>query len=86
MVAGRELDGRHLRDGERDGLALGRHQHDLLVDGDVGFVAEQTRDHQLGTVADGVDGAILDDDALVAGEEGLQRADDTAQVGLCTWC
>jgi hypothetical protein len=47
-------------------------------------VAEKTGDHQLGTVADGVDSAVLDDDTLVAGEQGLQGADDLAEVRLVT--
>jgi hypothetical protein len=45
-------------------------------------VAEETRNHQLGTVADGVDSAVLDDNTLVAGEQGLERADNLAEVRL----
>jgi hypothetical protein len=45
-------------------------------------VAEKTGNHELGTVADGVDSAVLDDDTLVAGEQRLQRADDLAEVRL----
>jgi hypothetical protein len=47
-------------------------------------VAKKTGDHQLGTVADGVDSAVLNDNTLVAGEQGLQGADDLAEVGLVT--
>jgi hypothetical protein len=45
-------------------------------------VSQKSGKHELGTVADGVDGAVLDDDALVAGEEGLQGRNDLAQVRL----
>jgi hypothetical protein len=45
---------------------------------------KETRNHQLGTVADGVDSAVLDDNTLVGGEQTLQRLDDTAEVGLVT--
>jgi hypothetical protein len=82
VIASRQLNGSHLRNTDRDGLSLGGHDDDLLVELDVGFVTEETGDHELGTVADGVDGRVLDDDALVAGEEGLERADDAAEVGL----
>ena len=45
---------------------------------------QKTRNHQLGTVADGVDSAVLDDNTLVGGEQALERADDLAQVRLVT--
>jgi hypothetical protein len=32
-------------------------------------VSQETRNHELGTVADSVDGAVLDDDTLVADEQ-----------------
>jgi hypothetical protein len=74
--------GRHLRDAHGDGLALGRHEHDLVTDVDVVGVAQQARDHDLGAVADGVDGRVLDDDALEAREQHLERAHDAARVAL----
>mmetsp|Transcript_1879 Transcript_1879/g.5867 ORF Transcript_1879/g.5867 Transcript_1879/m.5867 type:complete len:315 (+) Transcript_1879:860-1804(+) len=74
----------HLRNGNGDGLALGGDEHDLLVHFDAGLVAKQTGNHELGTKADCVDGAVLDYDALVTGEKGLERADHTTQVGLVT--
>ena len=85
VVARRELDGGHLRDGERDRLALGRHEHDLLVERDVRLVAEQAGDHELRAVADGVDRAVFDDDPLVAREQGLEGADHASEVRLCGW-
>jgi hypothetical protein len=45
-------------------------------------VSEESWDHELCTVADGVDSAILDDDSLHTGEEGLERSNDTPQVGF----
>ncbi len=49
---------------------------------DAGVVAQQTGKHQLGAVADGVDGRVLDHEALVGAEQGLERHDDLAQVRL----
>jgi D-arabinose 1-dehydrogenase-like Zn-dependent alcohol dehydrogenase len=46
--------------------------------------SQQTRQHKLGSVADGVDRAVLNNNALVAHEQTLQRRDDLAQVGLVT--
>lgn len=43
---------------------------------------QETRNHQLGTVADGIDGTVLDDNTLVGGEKTLQGADDLAQVSF----
>lgn len=45
-------------------------------------VSQQTRNHQLGTVADSVDSRVLDNNALVGSEKGLQWADDGSQVAL----
>ena len=44
--------------------------------------AEETGQHELSTVADGVDRAVLDDDALVAGEETFKGRDDVTEVRL----
>lgn len=82
VVAGGEFDGGHLSDTDGDGLTLGGHKDDLLVALNAGLVAEKTGDHQLSTVADGVDSAVLNDDTLVAGEQRLKRADDLAEVRL----
>lgn len=49
---------------------------------DASVVAQKTRQHQLGAVADGVDSRVLDDQALVGAEEGLEGLDDLAQVRL----
>lgn len=47
-----------------------------------GVVPQQAGQHQLGAVADGVDGRVLDNKALVGAEERLERLDDLAQVRL----
>ena len=60
------------------------HQDNLLIQCDVGFVAKETRDHELRAVANGIHGTVLHDNPLVANQERLKRADDTTQVGLCT--
>lgn len=43
---------------------------------------EKTGNHKLSTVADSVNGAVLDHDTLVAGEKGLEGRDDLTEVGL----
>lgn len=45
---------------------------------------EETWNHELRTVAHGVDSAVLNDDTLVGREEALQRRDDLPQVRLIT--
>lgn len=45
-------------------------------------VSQKTGKHELSTVADSVDGAVLDDQTLVRGQESLKRRDDLAEVGL----
>lgn len=47
-------------------------------------VSQQTRNHELGTVADSVDGRVLDDNTLVGGEQRLEGADDLTEVALVT--
>lgn len=47
-------------------------------------VAQKTRKHKLGTVTHSIDSAVLDDETLVASEEGLQGRDDLAKVRLVT--
>lgn len=83
MVASAEINGGHQSDTKSDSLSLGGHKDDLLVHLDVGLVSKQTGDHQLGSVADGVDGRVLDHKPLVAGEEGLERSDHPSEVRLC---
>lgn len=45
-------------------------------------VSEETRKHQLGTVAHSVDSTVLDNQSLVRDQESLKRGDDLAQVRL----
>jgi hypothetical protein len=73
-----------LRVGEGNGLSLGRHEYDLLVDLDALLEAKQTRKHELSTVANGIDRAVLDNNTLVAHQQTLERGNNLAQVGLIT--
>lgn len=82
MVARCHLDSGHLCVGKSNSLTLGGHENNLLVDLDALLEAEKTGQHELGTVADGVDGAVLDDNALVAGQKALEGSDDVTEVGL----
>jgi hypothetical protein len=82
VVARGHLDGRHLGDTDGDGLTLGGNENDLLVDINAGLVAEETGKHELGTVADGVDSAVLHNHTLVASEERLEGRDDGAESRL----
>jgi hypothetical protein len=45
-------------------------------------ISEETWNHELSTVADGVNGTVLDDDSLVGSEKGLERSDDLSEVRL----
>jgi hypothetical protein len=45
-------------------------------------ISQETGKHELGTVADSVNGAVLDDQTLVRGQESLKRRDDLAEVRL----
>jgi len=56
----------------------------LLVNLNVLLVAKQTGKHELGTIADGVDGRILNYNSLVGAEESLKGLDDGTEVGLAT--
>lgn len=82
MIASGHLDSRHLRIGERNGLTLGGHEDNLLVDLDTLLESQQTRQHELSTIADGVNRAVLNNDTLIAHQEAFKRRDDLAQVSL----
>ena len=82
MIARRHDRGGHLSDAHGDGLPLRRHEDHLLVDIDIVSETEQSGYHELGTVAYGVHGRILDDDALEIRQQHLQRHDHPAQVLL----
>jgi len=82
VVASGDSGGGHLGDRNGDGLTLGGDDNDLGSDFNAGFVAEDTGEHELGTVADGVDGGVLDHNTGVAGQEDLERHDNSTQVLL----
>ena len=82
VVARGHLDGGHLSDTDGNSLTLGGDENDLLVDINARLVAKKTGKHELGAVADGVNGAVLHDHTLVAGEERLEGGDDGAESRL----
>jgi hypothetical protein len=82
VIARCHLNSGHLCVGEGDGLTLGGHEDDFLVDLNALLETEKTGKHKLRTVADGVDGAVLHDNALVAGQKTLEGRDDSAEVRL----
>lgn len=45
-------------------------------------ISQETRKHELGTVADSVNRAVLDNQTLVGSQKSLQRRDDLPEVGL----
>lgn len=84
MVARCHLNGGHLSVGKGDGLTLSGHEDNLLVDLNTLLEAEKTGKHELSTIADSVDRAVLDNDALVAGKKALEGRDDVTEVRLVT--
>lgn len=45
---------------------------------------QQSRNHELGSIADGVDRAILDHDTLIAGQQALKGSNDLTKIRLIT--
>lgn len=72
----------HLRNRKSNGLTLGGDENDLLVGGNVLLEPQETGNHELGAVADGIDGRVLDDNALVRRQKGLEGLNDAAQGRL----
>ena len=72
----------HLCVGESDGLTLGGHENDFLVDLNALLETEKTGQNELITVVDSVDRAVLNDNALVASQKTLKGRDDSAEVRL----
>lgn len=50
--------------------------------GQVHTVSEETRNHEFSTVANGINGAILNNDTLVTNHQTLERSNDPPQVRL----
>lgn len=82
MCQGSLLNVAHLRNGKSNGLALGGNENDLLVGRNVLLEPQETGNHELGAVADGIDGRVLDDNALVRRQKSLEGLDDAAQGRL----
>jgi hypothetical protein len=45
-------------------------------------ISQKSRNHELGSVANGVHRAVLDDNALICGQESLQWRDNLSKVRL----
>lgn len=82
VITGTDLRRRHLRNGHSNSLSLRGHDHDLAPEVYVAVVTQNSWDHELRAVADGVYGGVLDDDSWEAHEEDLKGEDYAAQVGF----
>mmetsp|Transcript_3481 Transcript_3481/g.8390 ORF Transcript_3481/g.8390 Transcript_3481/m.8390 type:complete len:405 (+) Transcript_3481:155-1369(+) len=82
VIARRHHRRGHLGDPQRDRLPLCRDHHDLPPHLDSVLKAEEARNHELGAVANGVDGAVLHHDPLVRDQEPLQGEDRAPEVAL----
>lgn len=80
VIASRDESGGHLGDTDGDGLSLSGHDDNFLSDLDTVLVSEDSGDHELSSVADGVDSGVLDDDSGVSLEEDLKRHDHLSKV------
>mmetsp|Transcript_607 Transcript_607/g.1412 ORF Transcript_607/g.1412 Transcript_607/m.1412 type:complete len:214 (-) Transcript_607:670-1311(-) len=70
----------HLRNTNGNSLSLCGHDHNLLVDFYTVLETEQTRNHQFCTITYSIDGRILQNQALVVGQQRLQRHNHTSKV------
>ena len=69
MIASRQIDRSHLRNTNGNGLTLGGDEDNLIVQLNIGLKAEQTRDHEFGTVAHCVYGAIFNDNTFIPNQQ-----------------
>jgi hypothetical protein len=56
------------------------HEDYFFMHGYVRLIPQKTRDHEFGTIANGVDSTVFNDNALVAHHQALQWPDDAPQV------
>ena len=54
------------------------------MNGNVGFIAKKSRNHELGPVADGVDGTVFHHNTFVTDQQRFQWPNGATQVRLCT--
>ena len=66
MVTSSKFNSRHKCNSQSNSLSFRSHEHNFLVNRNVGFVSEKSGDHEFGTVTDGVDGTVLHYNTLVA--------------------
>src|SRR6266702_88240 len=82
MVASGKVDSRHECDGQCNSLSFGSHEDNLLMNGNVGFIAKKSRNHELGSVTDGVDGTVFHHNTFVTDQQRFQWPNGAAQVRL----
>ena len=75
MITGGHDGSRHLCNTEGDGLTLGGDENDVIINLNVVGKSEKTRHHQLGTIADGVDSTVFDNNTLMVDEQQLKGLD-----------
>ncbi|URE22934.1 hypothetical protein MUK42_17056 [Musa troglodytarum] len=67
---------------QSDGFTLCGHQHNFLPNLDIILKSQQSRNHQLCSIANSIDCGVLDNQPLVAGEQHLQWHHHPSQVAL----
>lgn len=55
MITGSDFGSSHLSNADGDGFSLGGHDHNLFSNVDATVVSQDAWDHELSTIADGVD-------------------------------
>ena len=72
----------HLSDCEGNCLSLCGDEDDLLATFDIGFISQNTWQHELRTVTDGVDRSVLDDNSWVVDQKDLEWHNDSSEILL----
>lgn len=96
VIAGSDIGGSHLGNSQSNSFTLGGDQNDFLADlriilelsedkivyFNVRFESKDTRNHKLGTVADGINTTVLDDNSGISGQEGFHGEDGLSEVAF----
>eukprot|EP00756_Hemistasia_phaeocysticola_P014801 Hpha_TRINITY_DN15360_c3_g9::TRINITY_DN15360_c3_g9_i1::g.90449::m.90449 len=82
VIASGDHRGGHLRDTDSNTLPLRRHHNNLITGLDAVLEAQKSGEHELGSVADGVNGSVLQHKALVAREEHFTGEDYSTEVRI----
>ena len=80
VIASCNCRGGHLSNGKGDSLTLSGDKGNLVADLDVAFITEDTGEHELGAIADSVDGGVLDYNTLVADKENFEGHNNAAEI------